>query len=53
MQFPDVEAIVDELVPILLGGAQVAVIVGAVNAILTPLAAPVMAWALGGEGALR
>lgn len=32
---------------------RIAVIVGIVNAVLTPLAAPVMAWALGGEGAVR
>ena len=32
---------------------RIAVIVGVVNAVLTPLAAPVMAWALGGEGAVR
>ena len=32
---------------------RIAVIVGIVNAVLTPVAAPVMAWALGGEGAVR
>ena len=32
---------------------RIAVIVGVVNAVLTPLAAPVMAWALGGEGVVR
>ena len=32
---------------------RIAVIVGVVNAVLTPVAAPVMAWALGGDGTVR
>lgn len=32
---------------------RIALIVGVVNAALTPVAAPVMAWALGGEGTVR
>lgn len=32
---------------------RIALIVGSVNAVLTPLASPIMVWALGGEGTMR